>query len=83
MAQLLIGQTLAFAGDPTAEGPGAARHDGRGGVLIEGGIIRATGTADALRAAHPEAEVIDHGAALISAGFVDAHVHYPQTAIIA
>jgi len=83
MAQLLIGQTLAFAGDPAAEGPGAARHDGRGGVLIEGGIIRATGPADALRAAHPAAEVIDHGAALISAGFVDAHVHYPQTAIIA
>lgn len=83
MAQLLIGQTLAFAGDPAAEGPGAARHDGRGGVLIEGGIIRAVGPADALRAAHPAAEVIDHGAALISAGFVDAHVHYPQTAIIA
>ncbi len=83
MARLLIGQTLAFAGDPTAEGPGAARHESRGGVLIEGGIIRATGTADALRAAHPAAEVIDHGAALISAGFVDAHVHYPQTAIIA
>jgi guanine deaminase len=27
--------------------------------------------------------VTDHGAALILPGFVDAHVHYPQTAIIA
>ena len=36
-----------------------------------------------LRAAHPQARVTDYGKALISAGFVDAHVHYPQTAIIA
>jgi guanine deaminase len=36
-----------------------------------------------LRAAHPGARVTDYGDALISAGFVDAHVHYPQTAIIA
>jgi len=55
MARLVIGQTLAFAGDPTAEGLGVARHDSRGGVLIEGGIIRATDPADALRAARLDA----------------------------
>ena len=43
-----------------------------------------TGTADALRAAHPQAHVVHYGAdRLICPGFVDAHVHYPQTAIIA
>jgi guanine deaminase len=83
MGELLLGQVLHFAGDPFAEGPEAARHDSRGGVLVEGGRIVATGPAEALRAAHPEARVTDYGAALISAGFVDAHVHYPQTAIIA
>ncbi len=83
MAELLIGQTLAFAGDALLEGPEAARHSARGGVLIEGGRIAATGQADDLRRAHPAARVTDYGDALISAGFIDAHVHYPQTAMIA
>lgn len=83
MAELLIGQTLGFAGDPFALGPAAARHDSCGAVLIEGGRIAALGAPAALRAAHPGARVHDYGQALISAGFVDAHAHYPQTAIIA
>jgi guanine deaminase len=52
-------------------------------VLVEGGLIRAVGEAAALRAAHPAAKVVDYGTALIAPGFIDAHVHYPQTAIIA
>ena len=80
---LLLGQTLGFAGDPFSDGPGAAQHDTHGGVLIENGRIAALGDGAGLRAAHPDARVIDHGRALISAGFVDAHAHYPQTAIIA
>lgn len=83
MPDLLIGQTLTFAADPFAEGPDAARHSSRGGVLVDGGRIAALGEAEALRRAHPGARVHDYGAALISAGFVDAHIHYPQTAIIA
>ena len=83
MAELLLGQTLGFDADPFIEGPGAARIDTRGGVLIEGGRIAETGPAARLRNAHPRARVTDYGDALISAGFVDAHVHYPQTAIIA
>ena len=43
----------------------------------------AVGEADDLRRAHPEAQVTDYGNALITAGFVDAHMHYPQTGIIA
>lgn len=83
MSDLLIGQTLTFADDPFATGPEAARHSARGGVLVENGRIAATGEAGALRQAHPGARVHDYGEALISAGFVDAHIHYPQTAIIA
>ena len=80
---LLLGQTLHFTADPFADGPQAAHHDSAGGVLIEGGHIRAVGHGADLRAAHPQAEIVDHGDALLMAGFVDAHVHYPQTAIIA
>ncbi|QBY00926.1 guanine deaminase [Rhodophyticola sp. CCM32] len=80
---LLLGQTLAFTGDPFAEGPDAARHDPYGAVLIRDGKIAATGTADTLRRAYPGAWITDHGDALILPGFIDAHAHYPQTAIIA
>jgi guanine deaminase len=83
MADLLLGQVLSFTGDPFVLGPEAAHHDPHGAVLVQDGKIRATGPADALRAAYPKAQVTDYGRALISAGFVDAHVHYPQTAIIA
>jgi guanine deaminase len=83
MADLLLGQVLSFAGDPMIEGPTAARHASHGGVLIDQGRIVAVGDATTLRAAHPQARVTDYGRNLISAGFIDAHVHYPQTAIIA
>ncbi len=83
MAELILGQVLSYTGDPFAEGPGSAHHESHGGVVVEAGRILATGPAEALRAAHPQAHVTDYGRCLISAGFVDAHVHYPQTAIIA
>jgi guanine deaminase len=81
MADLLLGQVLSFDGDPFVLGPEAARVNEA--VLVDGGRIRAVGNAKTLRTTHPQARVTDYGKALISAGFVDAHVHYPQTAIIA
>ncbi|MGA1179763.1 MAG: guanine deaminase [Marivivens sp.] len=82
--QLLLGQTLAFTGDPfQADWSEVTRTSSRGGVLVEANRIAAVGEADDLRRAHPEAEVTDYGNALITAGFVDAHMHYPQTGIIA
>ena len=83
MTALLLGQTLTYAHDPFVHGLAAAQHERRGGVAIDGGRIVAVGPADDLRAAYPQAECHDYGDALISAGFVDAHAHYPQTAIIA
>ncbi len=82
MADLLLGQVIHFAGDPFHD-QDAARHIAHGAVLVEQGRIAAVGEAADLRARHPQARVHDYGRALISAGFVDAHVHYPQTAIIA
>lgn len=83
MSTLILGRTLAFTADPFHTAPEAsALWQASGGVLVEGGRIAAIGPADALRAAHPDAAVEDMGDALLSAGFVDCHVHYPQTAII-
>ena len=81
---LLLGQTLRFTGNPLSDSWEETVHiDSDGGVLIEGAQIKAVGRADDLRKAHPQATVQDYGERLICPGFVDAHVHYPQTAIIA
>lgn len=83
MAELILGQLLSYHGDPMQDGPSAARHSARGGLVVDAGRIREVGEADDLRRAHPDLKVTDMGSALLSAGFVDAHAHYPQTAIIA
>ena len=83
MADLLLGQVLRFTADPFEAGETAAHHESHGAVLVENGRITATGPADDLRARHRQARLHDYGRALITAGFIDAHVHYPQTAIIA
>jgi guanine deaminase len=83
MAELILGQVLSYHGDPFVVGPDAVRVDPNGGVVMLGGEIVATGDANSLRRDWPQATITDHGRALISPGFVDAHVHYPQTAIIA
>jgi guanine deaminase len=82
MADLLLGQVIRFAGDPF-ESPDAAQTLTHGAVLVDAGRIVAVGDPATLRAQAPTATVHDYGRKLISPGFIDAHVHYPQTAIIA
>ncbi|WP_413718355.1 guanine deaminase [Silicimonas sp. MF1-12-2] len=81
--ELLIGQIINFSGNPFLEGPHAAHHDASGGLVIQNGRISAVGSAEDLRRDFPRAKVTDFGNDLILPGFIDAHVHYPQTAIIA
>ncbi|MBC7739632.1 MAG: guanine deaminase [Candidatus Saccharibacteria bacterium] len=83
MADLLLGQVLSFTGNPFDIGAEAAQIETAGAVLLDQGRIADLGPADMLRRRHPQARVTDYGRSLISAGFIDAHVHYPQTAIIA
>ena len=81
---LLLGQTLSFRSDPFVDAPeDAAAFDSEGAVLIRDGLIRETGTRKTLCAKYPKAQIVDYRSHLIMAGFVDAHTHYPQTAIIA
>ena len=81
---LLLGQTLSFTGDPfAAPWEECVRHHGHGAVLIEDGRVATVGDGTTLRAANPGVPVTDYGRDLILPGFVDAHMHYPQTGIIA
>lgn len=84
-ATLITGPVLRFASDPFAVPWSEAVHiDTEGAVLVEAGRVRAVDTADALTKAHPDVAPRRYGQDhLICPGFVDAHVHYPQTAIIA
>ncbi|REJ68713.1 MAG: guanine deaminase, partial [Proteobacteria bacterium] len=52
-------------------------------IYINDNLIEGIYDALNLNPAYDSAERIDHGDHVIMAGFVDAHVHYPQTAIIA
>ncbi len=54
------------------------------GLLVQGGVIRASGPFDGMRAGFPEADVVDlrGGNGVLLPGFVDTHVHYPQVRII-
>lgn len=83
MIDIVLGQVLSFAGNPMLDGPTAARQETHGAVAMENGKIVAHGPVHVIRAAYPAARITDYGRDLISAGFIDAHVHYPQTAIIA
>lgn len=84
MAQktLLKGRVLSFTSSPFEGEPTEAVKITEA-VLIENGRISVVGEADSLRTDNPEADVVDYGQNVIMAGFVDAHVHYPQTAMIA
>ncbi|WP_299687894.1 guanine deaminase [uncultured Tateyamaria sp.] len=76
----LRGHILTYSGNPFVQGWESTVHvRENSAVLIADGKITATGP-DAEAADAPETRYDDH---LICPGFVDAHVHYPQTAIIA
>ncbi|MDW3222709.1 MAG: guanine deaminase [Paracoccaceae bacterium] len=80
---LLLGQTFESRANPLIfPWEDAVSVNSTGAVLIENDRIAAVGDRDALRHAHPKARIVDYGENLICPGLVDAHVHYPQTAII-
>ncbi|CAL94840.1 guanine deaminase [Azoarcus olearius] len=77
------GEILHFLADP-ADRSDALVHFPDGLLLIENGHIAALGPAPAMLATlPPELPVTDHRGKLILPGFVDTHVHYAQTDIIA
>ncbi len=82
---LLLGQTISFSGDPFLQSPSDCFDYCRdGAVLVEDGKILASGEASVVKKlAHSDATIENYGDAIISAGFIDTHVHYPQTQMIA
>jgi len=84
-ARLLRGRTLSFKSRPQARDDHASYvFEEDGAVLIENGLISASGTYADVRTKAPEdVEIIDHRPYLLMAGFIDPHIHFPQMQVTA
>ena len=77
------GSVLHFVADPaTSAQPYEYYEDG---VLLVGadGKVKAIGPAAQVLANNQQVTVVDYSGKLIMPGFIDSHVHYPQTEMIA
>ena len=78
------GGTFAFTADPfTVEPKEAYSYDSDGVVILSDGRVREVGNASAVLARYPGIAIEAYPGHLIMAGFVDCHIHYPQTRVIA
>jgi guanine deaminase len=76
---------LHFVADPGADdAPHSWRFFDDGLLIVEHGKVKSVGHARDLLPELPDnAHVVDHSGRLILPGFVDSHIHYPQTDAIA
>ncbi len=81
---LLRGRTLSFHREPLGpDDTDAFTYIGDGALLLSGGMIKSIGTYPDLIPVAGDAQIIDHRPHLLMAGFIDTHVHFPQTQVIA
>ncbi|MES2161929.1 MAG: guanine deaminase [Pseudomonadota bacterium] len=81
--QAYRGSLLHFVADPAFSAQSHVWHED-GLLIVAGGKVQAAGDYAALRATLPPgAELHDYSGKLLLPGFIDTHVHYPQTDMIA
>ncbi|MGN6319896.1 guanine deaminase [Trinickia sp.] len=74
---------LTFVGDPAIRAGGTCFEED-GLLIVEGERVVAAGAYHALRAQlTPDTTLVEWPGKLIAPGFIDTHVHYPQTEMIA
>lgn len=76
-------ELLSVPHDPVEAGSAAILHHPDGLLAVADGHVVAFGAWEELSARFASAPMIDYSGKLIVPGFVDAHVHYPQTDRIA
>src|SRR5208282_522119 len=79
------GRLLTFLRPPSGAGDAQSyRYIEDGLILVKDGRIELVGPTDELAARLPAMVPVEHHAdALILPGFIDLHIHYPQTQVIA
>src|ERR1700736_4728538 len=78
------GAILHFLSDPgSASAPGSYEYFEDGLLLVDSGRVVAVGPAAALLPGLGERfEIVSHDGHLLLPGFIDTHIHYPQTDVI-
>ena len=77
------GEILHLVDDPATAGASAHEHWPDGLLVVADGVVEHCGDASTLLRDGDALDVVDCHGKLIVPGFIDAHVHYPQTDIIA
>jgi guanine deaminase len=79
MTKVILGQLVAFGGNAEA-----ITHETRGAIAVgDDGTILFRGPLSLLPRAFDQAPREDHGQKLLMAGFIDAHIHFPQYRMLA
>jgi guanine deaminase len=82
--RILRGRLAWFTDEPRIAGAAAIKTIEDGALLIQGGRIAAIGdTREVIAAAPQGTRLDDYSGKLIFPGFIDTHIHYPQTRVIA
>ena len=78
------GQVLTYTGNPFRKPVNECfRYESDGLIVMKDGMVTAFGPASDLMASLPKGVPVEHyDNSLIVPGFIDCHVHYPQTEII-
>ena len=80
--KIIRARLLTFLREPQSpEDTDSFRYIEDGGLLIEDGKIVGMGDFDSIDTA--DAELVDHRPHLVMPGFIDTHLHFPQTQVIA
>ena len=78
------GSFLDFVNDPFYHSlEDSVRYVADGLLVLENGLIKAFGDYQTLKPRYPNLELTHYPQQLILPGFIDLHVHYPQTEMIA
>jgi guanine deaminase len=78
------GGVLHFRSDPGEhDSPDAYEYHEDGLLIVVNGRVESAGPAQALLTTVRSEEVVDHAGQLILPGFIDTHIHFPQTDVIA
>ena len=83
MKRIVRARLLSFRDSPRQSGADAHRYIADGALVLEGGRIVEVGEAkDIVPRAPADTVVDDYGGKLVLPGFIDAHIHYPQTRVV-
>ena len=84
MIKIYRGEILHFLADPAKVAlEESYQHFEDGALVIENGLVKELGEAKKVLPEYPNSEVTHYEDGLIMPGFIDTHIHYPQTEMIA